>query len=91
MRVRPIGGRIERGDEAQRLAAGHPVVEAGLLGEVADLAPVAGTGRDGDARDRRRVPLVGGVSPASILMVVDLPGAVGAEEAVDGTGRDVER
>ena len=82
-------GRIQRGDEAERLATGHPVVEARLLGEVADLAAVAGAGPDRDAGDRRG-PAGRPGQAGEDLDGGRLAGAVGAEEAVDGAGRDVE-
>ena len=82
-------GRIERGDEPQRLPTGHPVVEPRLLGEVADLAAVAGAGLDRDAGDRRGA--AGGLGQSGEeLDGGRLPGAVGPEEAVDRAGRDVE-
>ena len=71
-----VRGRIERGDEAERLATGHPVVEPGLLGEVADLAAIARAGVDADAATEA-LPRVGRVSPARILRVVDLPAPLG--------------
>ena len=87
-----VDGRVvrrERGDELERLAPGHPVVEARVLGEVADLLPVGGARRERDARDGRRA----GGRPdqaAEDLEGGRLAGAIRAEEAVDRTGRHVE-
>ena len=81
--------RIQRGHEAQRVATGHPVVEARILGEVADLAAVARAGADRDARDGGRAAGRGGQAGEE-LDGRRLAGAVGAEEAVDGAGRHVQ-
>ena len=80
--VRPALGRVERGDEAQGLATGHPVVEPRLLGEVADLATVAGAGlaRGCPRRTRCRSSAR---EAGEQLDGGRLAGAVGAEEAVD--------
>ena len=84
-----VRGRIERGDEAEGLATGHPLVELGFLGEVADFAAIAGAGDDGDPCDRCAAAGRSG-EPCQDLDGGRLAGAVGAEEAVDGSGRDLE-
>ena len=87
--VRSSRRRIERGHEAHRVAAGHPVVEARLLGEVADLAPVGRPGRDRDAGHGRRAARRPGQAGEQ-LDRRRLARAVRPEEAVDGAGRDVQ-
>ena len=77
-------------DVAERLATGHPAVEAGVLGEVPKVAAmVAGRGHrdavDGGASGRRAG------EPGKDLQGSRLAGAVRAEEAEDGAGRDVQR
>src|SRR3954463_12138558 len=81
--------RRERSDEAKRLAPGHPVVEARLLREVADLLSVPGAVaernpcdgcRSGGRPDQAAEDLEGG----------RLAGSVRAQEAIDRPGRDVE-
>ena len=80
----------EAGDVAERLAPGHPAVEPRILGEVAELAAMLAGRGDRDAVD-------GGASgrrpgePGEDLEGGRLAGAVRAEEAEDGAGRDVER
>ena len=61
---------------ATRLAAGHPVVEARLLGEEADLAPVGLARRERDAAHAGGAD-VGRMRPARILRTVVLPAPFG--------------
>ena len=73
---------VELGVEAQVLLGGQVVVERGVLEHQPDVAPDrVPLGGHVVAGHRWRCPEVGRASVQRILMVVDLPGAVGAEEA----------
>src|SRR5207342_3968189 len=80
---------IERRRVAERLASGHPVVEARLLPEEADRSLVGLTGLERDTGDGRRATGRLG-EPRQDLEGRGLPGAVGSEEAVDRAGRHLE-
>ena len=74
---------------AKRLAAGHPAVEARVLGEVAELASVLAGGRHRHAVDRRAAGRGAGQAGQD-LEGGRLAGAVRAEKAEHRPGRHVE-